>query len=284
LKNTLENICVQTYENLEIIICDNCSPGDETRKVVDLFTASDKRIVYMRHDANIGPFNNFKSGLERAEGDYFMWAADDDMWKNDFIESCLNVHLSDPNRYASVMTESQYFWRDKFFPFFAEGRPFYYNYCQNWIAQNQHVLEHAYGNLFYGLFKRKALLLGNKSIFSVIRQRSLNEIPLLLFASKHGEFRVLDTVKFFKQAPYRVYVQAKWEIEGGKLPNHTITKQLLSMPGTIKYHYLTMLDILKTISILDLDVTASKELKKQLFYKLMTHLCHLVSGRKQSRL
>ena len=51
--------------------------------------AKDARIQYYRHEENKGPSFNFKFVLEKATGEYFMWAADDDEWKESYIEKCL---------------------------------------------------------------------------------------------------------------------------------------------------------------------------------------------------
>jgi len=100
LRNTLECITQQTYRHLEILIADNCSPNPETEAITREFAARDARIDYLRHPKNLGIDANFKSLLERAKGTYFFWAADDDEWTLDFIETCLN-RISDS---GSVMT------------------------------------------------------------------------------------------------------------------------------------------------------------------------------------
>jgi glycosyltransferase involved in cell wall biosynthesis len=100
LRNTLRYITQQTYPNLEIIISDNCSSSDETRAVAEQFMSDYPYIKYFRQERNIGVMANFQFVLERASGEYYMWAADDDEWENDFIEVCLGNSESG----CSVMT------------------------------------------------------------------------------------------------------------------------------------------------------------------------------------
>ncbi len=88
LRRTLECITTQSYRNLEIIVSDNASPGDETGAVVREFMSRDTRIKYIRQDRNIGVIPNFQYVLKMATGEYFMWAADDDEWDPVFIEFC----------------------------------------------------------------------------------------------------------------------------------------------------------------------------------------------------
>ncbi len=94
LQRTLQQITEQSYRNIEIIVGDNCSTGQETQTIINNFAATDNRILSYRHDENIGAFNNFKFLLNKAAGDYFMWAADDDEWSPDFISTCMK-HFSD---------------------------------------------------------------------------------------------------------------------------------------------------------------------------------------------
>ncbi|MFW6323881.1 MAG: glycosyltransferase family 2 protein [Desulfovibrionales bacterium] len=78
----------QTYGNIEIIISDNCS-DDDTESVVRGF--KDERILYIRHERNIGPNSNFNFCLKQARGDYFLLLHDDDLIDPDFVESCLRA-------------------------------------------------------------------------------------------------------------------------------------------------------------------------------------------------
>ena len=96
LRRTLECITGQTYKNLEIIVSDNCSPGTEIEEVVREFMARDSRIQYYRQGENKGPMFNFNFVLEKATGEYFLWAADDDIHERDFISSLADPLENDP--------------------------------------------------------------------------------------------------------------------------------------------------------------------------------------------
>jgi glycosyltransferase involved in cell wall biosynthesis len=60
--------------------------------VANEFADKDKRIKYFRQDENKGMGFNFKFVLEKARGEYFMWAADDDEWDSSFIEELVKIH------------------------------------------------------------------------------------------------------------------------------------------------------------------------------------------------
>lgn len=78
LIRTLNSIAEQDYENLEIIVSDNATPGNEVEKVIDQFKEKFTRFRFFKQSSNIGALNNFFFLLAQAEGDYFMWLADDD--------------------------------------------------------------------------------------------------------------------------------------------------------------------------------------------------------------
>jgi glycosyltransferase involved in cell wall biosynthesis len=96
LRRTLECITGQTYENLEILVSDNASPGDKTPQVVKAFSQHDVRINYVRHPVNIGAYRNFKFVLDNAMGKYFMWFADDDACDKEFIAELVACFQRDP--------------------------------------------------------------------------------------------------------------------------------------------------------------------------------------------
>jgi glycosyltransferase involved in cell wall biosynthesis len=79
LKKALESLIKQTYENIEIILSDDCSTDEKVKEICLYYSQIDKRIRYFRQKRNLGPEYNFKFVLDKAEGKYFMWAADDDM-------------------------------------------------------------------------------------------------------------------------------------------------------------------------------------------------------------
>jgi hypothetical protein len=70
---------------------------------------NDSRISYYRQPANLGPWGNFLFVLEMSHGEYFMWAADDDEWDENFIIRC----FSEMSGVGSVMCEFETVFRAK---------------------------------------------------------------------------------------------------------------------------------------------------------------------------
>lgn len=162
LRRTLECITSQTYTNLEIIVSDNCSPGDEVERVVREFQEKDDRILFFKQKENYGAMNNFKFVLEKATGEYFMWAADDDIWEPFFINELVDALRKNP-QYVAAMMECQYFDDDQYFDFFNEGSPFYSFQSDNSFSRLKFMLKSNYGNLFYSVFRKDALFSGGDS-------------------------------------------------------------------------------------------------------------------------
>jgi glycosyltransferase involved in cell wall biosynthesis len=94
LKQAVECSVSQTYQNVEIIVSDNCST-DNTKEVVKSF--NDPRIRYFRHDQNIGMYRNENFCVEKARGDFFLLLCDDDMIDNDLVDVCMRAANYDTN-------------------------------------------------------------------------------------------------------------------------------------------------------------------------------------------
>jgi glycosyltransferase involved in cell wall biosynthesis len=102
LEKTLQCILGQTYRNLEVIISDNCSPGDEVKAVLQKYATADSRVKYFIQEKNLSIIPNFQFLLDQAKGEYFMWAADDDHWDNNFIEVCVEGMEADSSVILSM--------------------------------------------------------------------------------------------------------------------------------------------------------------------------------------
>ena len=88
LRPALERALAQTWDNLEIIVSDNCST-DNTSEIVASY--SDPRLRYVKQDSNIGANNNFNFCLAEAKGDYFLLYHDDDEIDPDMVSSCMEA-------------------------------------------------------------------------------------------------------------------------------------------------------------------------------------------------
>lgn len=194
LEKTLECMTNQSYGNLEVIICDNASDDPDVLQVVRYFQSIDRRIIYYKHEKNIGPVLNFLSAVKVATGDFFMWAADDDRWEDFFIETAINAFRTLPDDFIAVNCEAQYFDKNtgENLPFFAEGEAFYCFASSSPVSRLKHVFINNYGNLVYSVFRMHAL----RAISSL--KFCENEIPIIFQLSNIGNWKILPQVGWYK--------------------------------------------------------------------------------------
>lgn len=97
LINSIRHILSQEYQNLQVIISDNNSPGYDVYELLDDILKNDKRVKVFRQSTNIGMIPNFQFLFDQCEGEYFMWAADDDRFEPVYISECLKVFSANPD-------------------------------------------------------------------------------------------------------------------------------------------------------------------------------------------
>ncbi|KAB8334598.1 glycosyltransferase family 2 protein [Scytonema tolypothrichoides VB-61278] len=95
LKQAIDSLLAQTLEDFELIISDNAST-DKTEEICRAYAVKDKRIRYYRNEKNIGCACNFNRVFELSSGEYFKWAAHDDLHAPDFLMKCIEVLDQDP--------------------------------------------------------------------------------------------------------------------------------------------------------------------------------------------
>jgi len=90
LKEAIDSILAQTFTDFELIISDNAST-DKTPGICREYAAKDPRIRYYRNEKNQGASWNFNNVFKLSTGEYFKWAAHDDLIAPDYISKCVEV-------------------------------------------------------------------------------------------------------------------------------------------------------------------------------------------------
>lgn len=88
LRSALDTLLGQDETAFELLISDNVST-DGTEDVCREYAKRDRRIRYVRLTSHVGPGANFLAVLRRATAPYFMWAAHDDRWEATFVSRIL---------------------------------------------------------------------------------------------------------------------------------------------------------------------------------------------------
>lgn len=96
LRASIDSILHQTYRDFELIISDNAST-DRTMEICLEYQARDPRIRYVRNDENLGASENFNNVFRYSRGEYFKWAAADDVIAPTFFETCIGILDRDPS-------------------------------------------------------------------------------------------------------------------------------------------------------------------------------------------
>ncbi len=158
IRQALDSLLAQDYENFELIISDNAST-DRTQEICVEYAARDERIRYYRNERNMGAAWNFNRVFELSSGEYFMWASHDDYWDPRYLRCCLEAFdISEAIVLAGAMcesidseTEDLKFTDEGFSTIGLCPRQRFMRY-KSTVHGGRHI-----GGIFCGVYKRSAL-------------------------------------------------------------------------------------------------------------------------------
>lgn len=87
---TLNSVINQTYKDIEIIVVDDCSNDGTQDLIENEILKIDHRIKYIRHNKNKGLAAARNTAIFSANGKYFTFCDDDDLWEKNFIKEFKN--------------------------------------------------------------------------------------------------------------------------------------------------------------------------------------------------
>jgi glycosyltransferase involved in cell wall biosynthesis len=194
LPDTLTALLGQSWRDLEVVISDNLST-DGTSEICRKFASANARVRYHRTERLLPPAENHNRTFELSTGQYFKWAAHDDLCGPEFVEQCVRVLEADPSvvlcyPHATIIDE--------------DGRSLMpYSYS---ISTGDPRASRRFGSLvcadhrFHGAFE----------IYGVIRSDALRSIPpmgnyargdslILARLALLGRFHELEQVMFYSR-------------------------------------------------------------------------------------
>jgi glycosyltransferase involved in cell wall biosynthesis len=150
----LDGLLRQDYANLQIVISDNAST-DSTPEICRRYAELDGRVKYVRSDRNRGSSWNFNRVLELSSGEYFMWAAHDDVRDPGFVSKCVAKLEREPD---AVLCQSRT-------AMFIEGNSELlctahldsFNGITDVVARYQETLKRFPATAFYGVYRTSAV-------------------------------------------------------------------------------------------------------------------------------
>ncbi len=115
IARALQGVLAQDYDDLDIVVVDDCSDDSEALDIV-IADIADSRIRTVRHEHNLGGGGARNTGIDHARGEYIAFCDSDDEWQPGKLNRQLAAleAASDPHNavvYSPVLQKGQdYSW------------------------------------------------------------------------------------------------------------------------------------------------------------------------------
>ena len=86
LQKCIDSVLNQSYENFELIICDDCST-DNTEEIAQQYSTKNKMIKYIKNLSRMGLPGNRNIGIQNSEGEIIFFIEDDMVLDRECIKS-----------------------------------------------------------------------------------------------------------------------------------------------------------------------------------------------------
>ena len=100
IRDSIDSVLCQTYENWELIIIDDCSP-DNSNEIIESY--HDSRIRLLKNSSNVGAALSRNYGLREAKGRYIAFIDSDDIWVKEKLQK--QLAFIKENSYAFVFSD-----------------------------------------------------------------------------------------------------------------------------------------------------------------------------------
>ncbi len=104
IEESIQSILSQSFVNFKLLISDD-GATDGSQSICEKYEKLDSRVVYIRQEINLGISKNMQFLLNSSETEFFIWAADDDIWHVDFLQETNNLLVKNPD---SIVAFSKY--------------------------------------------------------------------------------------------------------------------------------------------------------------------------------
>lgn len=117
IKESIESVLAQTYDNWELIIVDDCST-DNSDEIIKLFLY-DSRIRYFKNEVNSGAAVSRNKALREAKGKWIAFLDSDDLWHPQKLEK--QIAFMEENGYKFTYTDYRIHFNGKWLPYVCTG-------------------------------------------------------------------------------------------------------------------------------------------------------------------
>jgi glycosyltransferase involved in cell wall biosynthesis len=191
ISEAIDSLLAQTYKDFVLIISDNAST-DGTSEICKHYAEKDRRIIYIRHNKNMGAFFSFNFILDKINTPFFMFCAGHDRWHPQFIEKLFPIIMENKEligvypltREIDINGSLGVVYQDDYT---TQGIR---NVGQRYLLILKKIIK---CNIIYGIWRTP--------IFKQTRFKKLisNDVLFLLNASFLGEFKQYKEVLFFRR-------------------------------------------------------------------------------------
>ena len=99
IEDTLESLYYQTYKNIELLVCDDCSIDNSWEKIQEYLTDKKDRFTDVKliwHEQNKGLVEGLLEMLDLSSGDIIKVMAGDDIFGETYFEDVVQAYLEHP--------------------------------------------------------------------------------------------------------------------------------------------------------------------------------------------
>jgi glycosyltransferase involved in cell wall biosynthesis len=90
IEKSIQSVLAITDVSFHLILSDD-GATDGSEAICKAYAEKDKRITYIKQKKNLGISKNMEFLLNEAKTEYFMWAADDDLWDKSFAKKLIKL-------------------------------------------------------------------------------------------------------------------------------------------------------------------------------------------------
>lgn len=222
IERLIQSLLNQNFENIEIILSDNCST-DKSKEKINKYLINEK-INYFRNDKNFGSIYNHNILLDYAKGKYFMWAHSDDLLSENFIKDAVLV-LEKDDEISSVSGKIIFIKDGVDFENLQEPKNLNAN---GYVRVANYISSNFVDTLMNGLH-RKCNVEKLKYVVST-------EIPFTFNLLLKGKIEGCNKIKYYK------YVQKKRSIK--EITRHYKYKNFIK--GRYGWYLISIIELLKS--------------------------------------
>lgn len=112
LKETIQSVLYQSFQDFELIVVDDNNPQTEARvlteSLMQKYTETDNRIKYLKHESNKNGAVARNTGFAVARGKYISLLDSDDAYMSNRLQKCYDAMEKAPENVAGVYTGCEF--------------------------------------------------------------------------------------------------------------------------------------------------------------------------------